>query len=462
MTTNEHRIGAEEAFSEVLAALAALEVDAPLEERDCLEEIETLPIADVEKRLLAVGLSPTLPEALKSVIRASTSPAVEVLRFLEEDAEDVSSIEHRPLAEVTGRLQELGMNYRAGTKEIMDLVWRHVHSRRKLEIVDKAVNDNEPTVRDWRARGSLAAIMVFGLIAVAAHSLRETTTVKHVAPTVAAVETGSMQDAGKQVYDRLDKEQERSEAASQPLPATTEKQQRVVAMFVTGSRESVAESAGTTPPEPVKPETARAPAQQSAAAPAVAGPSVSLAQSDPTPPELINPNAPIQPKPVRTIRIKPGQVRTASNGPLYTEATESTTTTATSFTAGPPKFFLPVHGHMVTSDATRLGRGIDVEVPAGTPVKAAGDGVVTDVQELDHRNSIEISHANGFLTFYAGISTPTIRVGDTVKRGDVIGRAGQTSIAGLPRVRFEMRRGETHINSTANFEEEIARPVKDR
>jgi hypothetical protein len=85
VTTNNHRGAAEK----VLITLDA----------DSLDEIETLPIGEVKSRLV-LGLSPSMPADLKSAIEASTSAAL-----LEEDAEDVFSMEYLPLTEVTGRLQ---------------------------------------------------------------------------------------------------------------------------------------------------------------------------------------------------------------------------------------------------------------------------------------------------------------------------------------------------------------------
>jgi hypothetical protein len=104
----------------------ALDAD---EEHYITDEIEVLPIGEIKQRLVELDLSPELPPELNNAVRASTSVGVEILGFLDHDAVEIHTIEELPLEEVTRRLQEMGVNYRAGASEISDLVERHASAQ---------------------------------------------------------------------------------------------------------------------------------------------------------------------------------------------------------------------------------------------------------------------------------------------------------------------------------------------
>ena len=67
-------------------------------------------------------------------------------------------------------------------------------------------------------------------------------------------------------------------------------------------------------------------------------------------------------------------------------------------------------------------------MPEGTPIKAAEDGVVAYAgSELKgYGNLVLVRHSNGFVTAYAHASELSVKKGETVKRGQVIGKAGAT------------------------------------
>lgn len=75
--------------------------------------------------------------------------------------------------------------------------------------------------------------------------------------------------------------------------------------------------------------------------------------------------------------------------------------------------------------------GVDIAVPAGTPVVASADGVISLVHEdmfLTGKTLI-VDHGFGLNTVYYHLSAITVSSGQTVKRGEVIGRAGATGRA---------------------------------
>lgn len=101
----------------------------------------------------------------------------------------------------------------------------------------------------------------------------------------------------------------------------------------------------------------------------------------------------------------------------------------------------PIHGRQA------FHAGVDFVGKAGSPVLAAGAGVVTFAgQKKEYGKTIEISHGQGLLTRYAHHSELKARVGDIVRRGDVIGLMGSTGRATGYHVHFEVERDGQQIN----------------
>jgi len=116
------------------------------------------------------------------------------------------------------------------------------------------------------------------------------------------------------------------------------------------------------------------------------------------------------------------------------------------------EFRWPVRGRIVShfgvaSDGTR-NDGINIAVPEGASIKAADNGVVAYAgDELKgYGNLILIRHANDWVTAYAHNSTLLVNRGDTVKRGQIIAKAGQTGTVDMPQLHFEVRRGAKAVN----------------
>jgi len=118
-----------------------------------------------------------------------------------------------------------------------------------------------------------------------------------------------------------------------------------------------------------------------------------------------------------------------------------------------PGFRWPVHGRVIA----RFGQspngqndGIDVAVPQGTPVKAAEDGVVAYAgNELKgYGNLVLIRHGNGYVTAYAHASEILVKRGESVKRGQVIAKSGETGSVKAPELHFEIRKGATPVDPT--------------
>jgi murein DD-endopeptidase MepM/ murein hydrolase activator NlpD len=117
-----------------------------------------------------------------------------------------------------------------------------------------------------------------------------------------------------------------------------------------------------------------------------------------------------------------------------------------------PTFRWPVRGRIIAAFGPKpnglQNDGINLAVPEGTPVKAAEDGVVAYAgNELKgYGNLVLIRHANGFVTAYANASELMVKRGETVKRGQVIAKSGETGSVTSPQLHFEIRKGATPVD----------------
>jgi murein DD-endopeptidase MepM/ murein hydrolase activator NlpD len=117
-----------------------------------------------------------------------------------------------------------------------------------------------------------------------------------------------------------------------------------------------------------------------------------------------------------------------------------------------PTFRWPVRGKVITSYGAKTNGkandGINLAVPEGTPVKAAEDGVVAySGNELKgYGNLVLIRHSNGYVTAYAHASELLVKRGDTIKRGQVIAKSGQSGEVASPQLHFEIRKGSNPVD----------------
>ena len=134
------------------------------------------------------------------------------------------------------------------------------------------------------------------------------------------------------------------------------------------------------------------------------------------------------------------------------EAPAETPAKATDATGALPTFRWPVRGKVITSYGAKTNGkandGINLAVPEGTPVKAAEDGVVAySGNELKgYGNLVLVRHSNGYVTAYAHASELLVKRGDTIKRGQVIAKSGQSGEVGSPQLHFEIRKGSSPVD----------------
>jgi murein DD-endopeptidase MepM/ murein hydrolase activator NlpD len=93
--------------------------------------------------------------------------------------------------------------------------------------------------------------------------------------------------------------------------------------------------------------------------------------------------------------------------------------------------------------------GIDISAPEGSPVYAAGSGIVTMASggwNYGYGNVVQIDHGNGDVTVYAHLSSINVSMCQAVGQGALIGASGNTGNSFGAHLHFEIRRGGSNIN----------------
>jgi murein DD-endopeptidase MepM/ murein hydrolase activator NlpD len=100
----------------------------------------------------------------------------------------------------------------------------------------------------------------------------------------------------------------------------------------------------------------------------------------------------------------------------------------------------------------KMHSGMDFTAPVGTPIHATGNGTVEKV-EFDGRgygNNVIVNHGWGFESLYGHMSKISVRSGQKINRGDLIGFVGSSGASTGPHLHYEVRKGGNPVNP-ANF-----------
>lgn len=158
------------------------------------------------------------------------------------------------------------------------------------------------------------------------------------------------------------------------------------------------------------------------------------------------------PAPTKVAAAGPVQsARLAQANPAPDEKEEAPAKPAET-TSALPTFRWPARGKVIAAYGAKTNGksndGINIAVPEGTPVKAAEDGTVAYAgNELKgYGNLVLVRHANGYVTAYAHASELLVKRGDTIKRGQVIAKSGQSGEVGSPQLHFEIRKGPQPVD----------------
>jgi murein DD-endopeptidase MepM/ murein hydrolase activator NlpD len=83
--------------------------------------------------------------------------------------------------------------------------------------------------------------------------------------------------------------------------------------------------------------------------------------------------------------------------------------------------------------------GLDLARTEAAPIPAANDGVVLLAKFFGiYGNAVVIDHGFGLMTLYGHLSRIDVREGQTVKQGDILGRTGDTGLAGGDHLHFSI------------------------
>ena len=106
---------------------------------------------------------------------------------------------------------------------------------------------------------------------------------------------------------------------------------------------------------------------------------------------------------------------------------------------------------------TKFHGGIDFSGPVGLGIYATGDGVVTrvEINKSGYGNNIVVDHGYGYKTRYAHLHSFSVKKGDKVKRGQEIGKMGNTGKSTAPHLHYEVIKNNKAVNPINFFYNDI-------
>jgi murein DD-endopeptidase MepM/ murein hydrolase activator NlpD len=120
------------------------------------------------------------------------------------------------------------------------------------------------------------------------------------------------------------------------------------------------------------------------------------------------------------------------------------------------RFLIPVESELTSGFGRRRvvnnqprspHSGVDLKAATGTPIRAANNGRVVLAEELFFTgNTVIIDHGLGLYTYYAHCSKLQVRVGEEVKKGQVIAEVGSTGRVTGPHLHWACRLNGARVN----------------
>lgn len=100
----------------------------------------------------------------------------------------------------------------------------------------------------------------------------------------------------------------------------------------------------------------------------------------------------------------------------------------------------------------RMHWGIDITAPSGTPIYATADGTISfNGRKGGYGKTCMVDHGYGYQTLYGHMKTITVRKGQKVKRGEIIGYVGSTGLSQSPHVHYEVIYNNKKVNPVNYF-----------
>ncbi|MCZ2458636.1 MAG: peptidoglycan DD-metalloendopeptidase family protein [Chitinophagales bacterium] len=112
----------------------------------------------------------------------------------------------------------------------------------------------------------------------------------------------------------------------------------------------------------------------------------------------------------------------------------------------------------------KMHQGLDFSAPAGTPIYATADGIVTTAGNTHngYGNHVIINHGYGYETLYGHMLRVKARVGQLVKRGEVIGYVGSTGKSTGPHCHYEVHKNGQRLDPVYFFYNDLTPEQFDR
>ena len=108
----------------------------------------------------------------------------------------------------------------------------------------------------------------------------------------------------------------------------------------------------------------------------------------------------------------------------------------------------------------RAHMGVDYAAPVGTQVISVADGVVAESGfQGAYGNKVVIQHNANQSTAYAHLSRISVRKGQTVKQGEIVGAVGSTGLSTGPHLHFEFRINGRHVDPLTLAQQGSAEPI---
>jgi murein DD-endopeptidase MepM/ murein hydrolase activator NlpD len=106
----------------------------------------------------------------------------------------------------------------------------------------------------------------------------------------------------------------------------------------------------------------------------------------------------------------------------------------------------------------RLHAGVDLCAPMNTPIYAAGDGSVVEAKygRGGIGNYVVINHSYGFETLYGHLNKMFVKVGQKVKRGDLIALMGSTGISNVSHLHYEVHKNGQPVNPVNYYFDDLS------
>lgn len=115
-------------------------------------------------------------------------------------------------------------------------------------------------------------------------------------------------------------------------------------------------------------------------------------------------------------------------------------------------FAWPARGTLLSRFGPGAGgarnNGIDIAIPAGTPIRAAADGVVAYAGDTVavFGGLMLVNHGDGWVSAYGHASRVDVVRGQKVRQGQIIGLSGDSGYASRPKLHFELRKDRAPVN----------------